>query len=100
MTEQPAPRRVERRIDESAADMGTLADMGHGQRPPVPAAKPLPGPSPTEQANEAALQAALTEAGVTKSGRDEQAIDILAKLDPADVEAVTRWLQTKKDTDK
>lgn len=93
-------RPVTRRIDEAAADAGTLATMGHGKPPPVPVADPPPGPSPAEQANEAALQTALADAGVTKTGRDEQVIDVLAKLDPADVEAVTRWLQTKKDTDK
>ena len=98
--ETPTQRPVSRRVDETAADTGTLADMGHGKRPPVPIAEPQPGPSPVEQANESALQAALTEAGVTKSGRDEQVIDVLAKLDPADVEAVTRWLQTKKDPAK
>ena len=95
----PGQRPVVRRVDESAADTGTLVDMGVVPAPPKPVPPPTPGPSPTEQANEASIQKALSDAGVTKTGRDEQVIDALAKLDPADVAAVTRWLTTTKTTE-
>lgn len=96
MEEIPKERPAVRRVDKTAADTATLVGMGVVPEPPKPVPEPPPGPSPTEQANEAALQAALVEAGVTKAGRDEQVIDALAKLDPADVEAVTRWLTSTK----
>ncbi|NUL09056.1 hypothetical protein [Streptomyces lunaelactis] len=92
----PAERPAVRKVDKSAADTATLVDMGVVDPQPEPVPEPPPGPSPVEQANEAALEAALVEAGVTKAGRDEQVIDVLAKLDPADVEAVARWLKEKK----
>ena len=92
LTERPAVRRV----DKTAADTATLVGMGVVDPPPKPVPEQPPGPDPVEQANEAALQSALTDAGVTKAGRDEQVIDVLAKLDPADVEAVARWLKEKK----
>lgn len=93
-----AERPAVRRVDKSAADTATLVGMGLADPPPKPTTPPPAGPSPTEQANEASLQAALSDAGVTKTGRDEQVIDVLAKLDPADVEAVTRWLTTTTKT--
>ena len=96
MEEIPKERPAHRKVDTSAADTVTLVGMGVVDQPPQPVPEPPPGPSPAEQANEAALEAALTEAGVTKAGRDEQVIDALAKLDPADVEAVARWLKDKK----
>lgn len=94
--EVPPNRPAVRRVDESAADMATLEQMGVVEPRPKPLPPDPPGPSPTEQANEQALEAALLEAGVAKAGRDEQVIDVLAKLDPADVAALTRWLKTKK----
>lgn len=88
----PAERPAVRRTDLTGADSATLVDLGLVDPPLKPASPPLPGPSPAEQANEAALQAALADAGVVKAGRDEQVIDVLARLDPSEVEAVTRWL--------
>lgn len=76
--------------------MGTLEAMGVVGPQRRPESPPAPGPSPAQQANEAALEAALSEAGVVKSGRDEQVIDALAKLDPVDIEALSRWLKEKK----
>jgi predicted component of type VI protein secretion system len=89
----PAEHPAVRRPDRAGADTLTLVDMGLADPPPRPSTPPPPGPSPREQANEALLQDALVEAGVTTSGRDEQVIDALAKLDVTEVEAVTRWLR-------
>lgn len=94
--EVPADRPAPVRRDKGAADMGTQVALGWVEEPPKPAPTPPPGPDPVEQANEAALQAALVDAGVTKTGRDEQVIDVLAKLDAADVEVVTGWLTSTK----
>jgi hypothetical protein len=95
----PAARPATPRTDLSGADTATLVQLGRADAPPVPATPPPPGPSAREQANEARLQAALVEAGVVKAGRDEQVIDVLAKLDAADVEAVTRWLAATRPAD-
>lgn len=95
----PAARPVVPRTDLSGADTATLVGLGRADAPPVPVAPPPPGPSPREQANEQALQAALTEAGVAKTSRDEQVIDVLARLDPSEVEAVTRWLKETRPAD-
>jgi hypothetical protein len=92
----PAERPAVRRPDRAGADTATLVGMGMADPPARPVPRPDPGPSPREQANEAALQAALVEAGVTKTGRDEQVIDALARLDATDVEAVTRWLRATR----
>lgn len=97
--EPPAARPAVRRTDLTGADTLTLVGMGLADAPPVPVPPPPPGPSPRERANEAALEAALSEAGVAKGGRDEQVIDVLAKLDPSDVAAVTRWLKATRPAD-
>lgn len=104
--EQPAPQRATPRVDHTRADMGTLVAMGWADPQPVaspdppgyvpPAPEPDP-PTPAEVANEAVLQAALAEAGVTKSAADEDAIDVLSQMDPAAVQAVARWMKAKKD---
>lgn len=103
--DQPrAPRPVAPTVDKTSADMGTLVEMGLVDPPPTPSpappwevpAAPAPTPTPTEQANEVVLQAALLDAGVEKTSADESAVDELAKLDPAAVAAVARWLKAKK----
>ncbi|NUP15403.1 MAG: hypothetical protein HOZ81_04730 [Streptomyces sp.] len=94
MPEPPAARTPRR--DDTAADVGSLVRLGRVPEQPTPRAPVEPGPSPAEQANEAAIEAALTEAGIAKAGRDEQVIDALAKLDPAEVEAITRWVKSGK----
>jgi hypothetical protein len=91
-SERPAFRQPDRR----GADTATLVELGLAEPPPRPSTPPPPGPTAREQANEALLQDALVEAGVTKAGRDEQVIDALAKLDASDVEAVTRWLRATR----
>lgn len=100
------PQRPARsRVDDTAGDLGSLVRLGLADPPPEPGAPPpasdLPdaAQSGMESANEARLQAALGEAGVTKGVRDEHVIDVLARLDPADVDAVTAWLKQKKDKD-
>ncbi|MEU4133669.1 hypothetical protein [Streptomyces wuyuanensis] len=43
MTELPSERAVQRRVDESAADLGTLVDMGHvPEQPEPPSEEPEP----------------------------------------------------------
>lgn len=97
------PQRPARpRVDDTAGDLGSLARLGMVDPPPEPGPPPAPdlpdnAQSGMERANEARLQAALGEAGVTKGGRDEQVIDVLARLDPADVDAVTAWLKQKRE---
>ncbi|MCX5202504.1 hypothetical protein OG897_13730 [Streptomyces sp. NBC_00237] len=100
------PQRPARpRVDETAGDLGSLVRLGLADPPPEPAPPPaheLPdaAQSGMERANEARLQAALSESGVSKGGRDEHVIDVLARLDPADVDAVAAWLKQKKDKDE
>lgn len=103
--EQPAPQRATPRVDHTRADMGTLVAMGWADPQPVASPAPPgyvppapdPAPTPAEVANEVVLQAALVEAGVTKSAADEDAIDALSQMDPAAVLAVARWMKAKKD---
>lgn len=97
------PQRPARpRVDDTAGDLGSLVHLGMVDPPPEPAPPPapeLPDPAQSgmERANEARLQAALAESGVARGPRDEQVVDVLARLDPADVDAVTAWLKQKKD---
>jgi hypothetical protein len=90
---------VQSRFDASVGDSGTLEQMGRIGLQPVPSPRPEPGsrPDPADEAEKAALTAALGEAGVTATAGDHAAVQALAVLDPATVEAVTRWLKTKKD---
>jgi hypothetical protein len=86
-------------LDATAADAVTLERMGRLPPQPVPSARPdVPSrPTPADEAEEAALTAALADAGVTATAADEAAVQALTQLDAATVEAVTRWLKTKKD---
>lgn len=45
MTEQQLERPVSRRVDEAAADVGTLAGMGVVPEPPTPSISPFLEPS-------------------------------------------------------
>jgi hypothetical protein len=85
--------------DTSAADAGTLERLGRIPPQPVPSAKPdAPSkPTPADEAEQAALTSALADAGVTATATDQAAVQVLAQLDAATVETVTRWLKTKKD---
>lgn len=88
-------------LDPSIGDVHTLEQMGRIDPQPVPAPRPElgGGPDPVDVAEEAALTAALDDAGVTATAEDHAAVQALAKLDPATVEAVTRWLKTKHKPD-
>jgi hypothetical protein len=101
----PEARPVARRFDDSAGDMASLVRLGLTERKPVPDKPPRPpvdqnpprpGADPADEAEAAALSAALTEAGIPTTARDQDAIKALAKLDPDTVAAVERWLKTKK----
>lgn len=84
-------------LDTSAADAGTLERMGRIPPQPTPSARPPSRPTPADEAEEAALSAALTDAGVTVTAADRAAVQALTQLDASTVEAVTRWINTKKD---
>jgi hypothetical protein len=100
--ESRTQRPVTRRVDESAADVGTLADMGVIPQPRAPIAPTPPGPPPEppgQAENVATLDAALTEAGVEKTTADTAAVRALATLDAATVQTVARWVKRgKRDT--
>lgn len=87
------------RLDASIGDAHTLEQMGRIDPQPVPSPRPEQAPStdPVDEAEKAALTAALSDAGVTATDDDRAAVQALAKLDAGTVEAVTRWLKTKKD---
>jgi hypothetical protein len=78
------------------ADAETLVGMGVLEEQPQPPPDEPPAPPAQEQANALALDAALAEAGVTKSTADAKAVTALAKLDAATVEAITKWVKQKK----
>lgn len=94
--EAPAPLPAPPRRQPLMADVETLVDMGVLEEQPQPPPEEPPGPPPEEQANALALDAALAEAGVTKTSADTQAVTALAKLDPATVQAITTWVKHKK----
>lgn len=90
MDEDPEP--VPQQTRPLLADIGSLIDMGVVDEQPQPPTELPPDPPAEEAANAAALTEALAEAGIPAAGADEQAIAALAKLDPAMVEAITRWM--------
>jgi hypothetical protein len=100
----PDPRPVEPRRAVGAADVDSLVALGIEEPPPVPSppgpprvqeppAPPVPVPDP---ADEATLHSALAEAGVSVEAADTAAVRVLAALDTATVEAVARWVKSKK----
>lgn len=95
----PEPTARPSRRDDTAADAASLERMGRldpQPKPATPGPAPQPAPSPDDAAEEAALTEALVDAGVTATAEDRAAVEALAKLDAATVEAVTRWLAAKK----
>ena len=88
-----APRR-----DDTAADMRSLVELGRKEPQPVPAPAPAPAP-PVEDADAVVLNAALLDAGITASVEDQAAVQALAQMDTATVQAVARWMRTKKKPD-
>ena len=94
MSEQdPAPRPAAPRRQQPMADAETLIDMGVLEEQPQPPPDEPPEPPAEEQANAVALDEALAEAGITPDTADAEAIAELAKLDPAVVDAITKWVQ-------
>ena len=102
----PEPRPLTPRRDDTAADADSLERLGRLDPQPLPAAPsgglpvetpaPTPPPDPADEQEAVALHAALAEAGVAATADDQAAVQALARLDPATVEAVTRWMRTKK----
>ncbi|KOU20978.1 hypothetical protein ADK52_25700 [Streptomyces sp. WM6372] len=91
--EAPAPRPAPPRRQPLMADVETLVDMGVLEEQPQPPPDEPPAPPPEEQANAAALDEALAGAGIEPEPADAAAIAELAKLDPAVVDAITKWVQ-------
>ena len=88
-----------RRLDDSAADMGSLVALGHEEPPPTPApAEAAPTPSPADGQEAVTLSTALADAGIAPTPGDEAAVQALAALDPATVATVERWLRAKPST--
>ncbi|KOG33278.1 hypothetical protein [Streptomyces resistomycificus] len=95
----PDPIPLSPRRDDTAADVGSLVRLGREEPPPVPApTAPAPGP-PGDDADAATLKAALLDAGITTTAEDQAAVQALARLDTTTVEAVARWVKTKKKPD-
>lgn len=88
LEDAPVPRQAKTPL----ADVGTLIDMGAVEEQPKPPPDLPPDPPAEEQANTAALDTALSAAGITKAPADADAIAELAKLDPAVIEVITRWV--------
>jgi hypothetical protein len=83
------------RRDDTAADAKTLEQLGRIEPQPVPA--PIePEPAPDDDKDAVTLRAALLDAGITATAEDHAAVTALAQLDPATVEAVTRWVTAKE----
>lgn len=95
----PGQRPAVPRVDEAAADMGTLEQMGVVEAQPKPEPPPGPVPPVEETENTALLDAALTDAGVTKSPADQAAVATLARLDPATVQTIAAWVKHGKKPD-
>jgi hypothetical protein len=100
----PDPRPVEPRRLEGAADVDSLVALGLEQPPPRPSppdpphrpeTPPAPAPA-SDPVDEATLHSALAEAGVSVEAADTAAVRVLAALDSETVEAVARWVKSKK----
>lgn len=86
------------RRDVTAADADTLVALGRLDPQPIPKERPAPGPpsNSTDQAEAAALTAALADAGIETGAGDQAAVLALASLDAATVETVKAWLKKTK----
>lgn len=87
------------RRDDTAADLGSLIHLGRIEAQPTPDAptdtQTAPAPTPEDAADAALLNSALAGAGIDTAA-DAAVIQALAKLDTATVEAVARWVKTRK----
>ncbi|MET9550521.1 hypothetical protein ABZY36_35245 [Streptomyces sp. NPDC006627] len=101
----PEPRAVTHRVNNCAGDSASLVQLGLIDPQPTPGPPPdrVPPsgqrPDPADEAEKRALTDALAEAGVEPSETDRAAVQALASLDSATVDAVTRWLKAKKKPD-
>ena len=92
----PDPIPLRPRLDDTAADVRSLVQLGRETPPPVPASTvPAPG-LPADDTDAVTLKAALADAGITTTAEDQAAVTALARLDTATVQAVARWMKTKK----
>ncbi|MET9521539.1 hypothetical protein [Streptomyces coeruleorubidus] len=91
----PDPIPLAPRRDDTAADMRSLVQMGEAEPQTIPAPAPEPAP-PVEDTDAVVLNAALLDAGITTTPDDQAAVKALAQLDTATVQAVARWMRTKK----
>ncbi|WP_327738474.1 hypothetical protein OG749_36430 [Streptomyces nojiriensis] len=96
--EDPAPRPAAPRRQQPMADAETLIDMGVLEEQPQPPPDEPPEPPAEEQANTVALDEALAGAGITPDTADAEAIAELAKLDPAVIDAIAKWVQRDPDS--
>ena len=94
----PEPIPLRPRRDDTAADVRSLVRLGRVTPPPEPAsAPPAPPPGlPADDTDAVTLKAALADAGITTTAEDQAAVTALARLDTATVQAVARWMKTKK----
>jgi hypothetical protein len=98
------PRPLEPRRQDGGADVGSLVELGMHKPPPKPSppkpppvveapTAPAPAPDPVD---EATLNAALAEAGLSVEAADSEAVKALATLDSDTVAAVAKWLKSRK----
>jgi hypothetical protein len=81
--------------------MRSLVELGQEEPQPVPTSTtPVVDPPPVD-VDAITLKSALLDAGITTTADDEAAVQALARLDTGTVQAVARWMRTKKpDTPK
>jgi hypothetical protein len=98
------PRPLERRRQDGGADMASLVELGMHQPPPRPSppkpppvkeTPPAPAPA-SDPVDEATLNAALAEAGLSVEAEDVAAMKMLAALDSGTVAIVAKWVKGKK----
>jgi hypothetical protein len=92
----PDPIPLRPRRDDTAADVRSLVQLGREDPPPVPAAAAPAVEAPADDVDAVTLKAALADAGITATAEDQAAVAALAQLDTATVQAVARWMKTKK----
>ncbi|HEY6116821.1 MAG TPA: hypothetical protein VI172_12760 [Candidatus Dormibacteraeota bacterium] len=100
----PTPHALEPRRQEGGADVASLVALGRADPPPTPRPPheparppvPEPPPVPADPADEAVLNAALLDAGLSVDTEDAAAVKSIAALDSATVAVVAKWVKAKK----
>jgi hypothetical protein len=82
--------------DDTAADVRSLVQLGRATPQPEPASAAPTPEMPLDDKDTVTLKAALADAGITTTAEDQVAVQALARLDTATVQAVARWMKTKK----